>query len=1235
MLRKVFFLLFVLFAAAAWQTEHSNNVLFFAQSGNADSLLREKLKRKAEKQISILEDTGLQMMTERFDPSDPVFRKLKSESLSLFAYKNKCLVFWSDNITQPYNFPADTIIQKRILRNSGGWYQMLSKKEGALEYYCFYRFYREYPVSNEFFTRMFSSDLGFHYQPEEFILQGTQEKQGNYTVVTDLPGMDQKSHSSHFRAKRTEILYLFSVLCFIVFAAAFAGKNATFNTRLFVLLLSGFGSIFNILAYTDVILLHKRQNALFSPELAAFSPFIPSLGHALLLTVSILLILVFIHQSLQHLLRNDRIRRVWTYLPASLILWTSVAFTVLTLLPAYIMHARVNYDFKYLTNVTEFTLIGLFTVFLFVLIILLINRIVAMMFSHRFEKRTFAAIHLITGAAVLAWAFFSRHENGFLILCLSLYGFILPFWVFFIQKLQFRHLMAVSLLSAAMFAVQFEQVNSYKEQENRKLFAAKLIAKEDLELELKLREIENKMVKASAIDSFFKTNIKNQSDLLLNFTDKYFQEVSRHYQVELMRYDSFGRDIGQNKLKFTYVNSLYNRSTNKSISNYFLFIEDLHFLGAYLAKFEICPADRNIGYVFLMLSPKLKSDQQNLDYFFSRDEVYRQPDEQYTYALYQSGQLVKSLGSFPYFLEDAERYTNIEDETFIRVNGYSQLLKKVNEDILVFVSLRLPTFNQIFTVFTFLLFCFIMIPVLVYLALYIVIMFLGLFPENHIVLKVHDLLTAYLRMPNINKLYLETKIRISFLLMAVLICSVVVYFTIQNVNKSFRENQNVMIEKRMSKIVSELELGHSKKEALPLNNLIRHLAGTNEVDINLYQLDGTLYLTSNSRLFSEGWISPFMHPVAYHALIRKKQHNFRQYDRLGNLEYVSYYHTVFDENHQLMGYVHIPYFSRSIDLKDEFSAYLGSLLNMSTLLLMISLLIASYIGRSLVRPLNLMIESLSRIKPGGHNREIAWHGNDEIGQLVLQYNTMLKKLEESTDKLARSEREGAWKEMAKQVAHEIKNPLTPMKLHLQHLQLAINRNDEHIREKVASISQMLIEQIDQMSRMAEEFSNFAKMPLAVPERCNLNALVEYTVSLFRSQNDLEIQYSSFEKEIIVMVDRDQMIRVLTNIMKNALQAVKDGETCRMSVQVSLQGKFARISVSDNGRGIEEALREKIFQPNFSTKNSGMGLGLAICKKIIEQVNGWITFESEVNKGTTFHVFIPVVTEQKASETDVT
>jgi two-component system nitrogen regulation sensor histidine kinase NtrY len=230
----------------------------------------------------------------------------------------------------------------------------------------------------------------------------------------------------------------------------------------------------------------------------------------------------------------------------------------------------------------------------------------------------------------------------------------------------------------------------------------------------------------------------------------------------------------------------------------------------------------------------------------------------------------------------------------------------------------------------------------------------------------------------------------------------------------------------------------------------------------------------------------------------------------------------------------------------------------------------------------------------------------------------------STEKLAQSEREGAWKEMAKQVAHEIKNPLTPMKLHLQHLQMAINRQDADLPEKVKKITQILIEQIDQLSKMAEEFSSFAQMPIAILEVCNISEILTSVVHLFKIQSGIEINYTIHDKNALAYIDKDQLQRVFTNILKNAQQAAKEDTLCQIDVELSVQNQTIAIDFKDNGKGISIELKDKIFMPNFSTKTSGMGLGLSICKKIIENVNGTITFESELNVGTTFYIVLPLV-----------
>jgi nitrogen fixation/metabolism regulation signal transduction histidine kinase len=264
------------------------------------------------------------------------------------------------------------------------------------------------------------------------------------------------------------------------------------------------------------------------------------------------------------------------------------------------------------------------------------------------------------------------------------------------------------------------------------------------------------------------------------------------------------------------------------------------------------------------------------------------------------------------------------------------------------------------------------------------------------------------------------------------------------------------------------------------------------------------------------------------------------------------------------------------------------------------------------------------VKLGLPNSPIEWQHNDEIGLLISQYNKMILELEESSARLAEGERQGAWKEMAKQVAHEIKNPLTPMKLSLQHLQYAIQRKDEQLEEKIKKTTELLITQIDSLSAMAEEFSSFAKMPEPRMEKTDLSVVLDSVIHLFEKEENVVFDVVSLPQETYVMADQHQLGRVFTNILKNAVQAIP--EDCKGLIRIRANTTDSRvvISIEDNGSGIPETLRKQIFSPNFSTKNSGMGLGLAISKRIVELFGGNIDFQSVEGKGTTFFVQLPLM-----------
>ena len=235
---------------------------------------------------------------------------------------------------------------------------------------------------------------------------------------------------------------------------------------------------------------------------------------------------------------------------------------------------------------------------------------------------------------------------------------------------------------------------------------------------------------------------------------------------------------------------------------------------------------------------------------------------------------------------------------------------------------------------------------------------------------------------------------------------------------------------------------------------------------------------------------------------------------------------------------------------------------------------------------------------------------------------MLAELEKSADLLAKSEREGAWREMAKQVAHEIKNPLTPMKLSIQHLQRALKDNSPDIKELTEKISGRLIEQIDNLSNIATAFSDFAKMPQGEFVKIDIEPILLSTVELFRESENVEINLSYPDKECIVYGDKEQLMRVFTNIIKNSTQAIPDSKRGIIDIQVIEKSTHYLISIKDNGVGIPEEKRTHIFEPNFTTKSSGTGLGLAICKNIIERMNGRISFESEVNEYSVFYIQLP-------------
>lgn len=327
-----------------------------------------------------------------------------------------------------------------------------------------------------------------------------------------------------------------------------------------------------------------------------------------------------------------------------------------------------------------------------------------------------------------------------------------------------------------------------------------------------------------------------------------------------------------------------------------------------------------------------------------------------------------------------------------------------------------------------------------------------------------------------------------------------------------------------------------------------------------------------------------------------------------------------------MGFLQLPYFEKQKERSREISGFLSALLNSYVLLFALAVFLTAFISSRITQPLSLIQERMAGVRLGRKNEPIRYETKDEIGQLVDEYNRMLKELSDSADRLAQGEREGAWREMARQVAHEIKNPLTPMKLSVQHLQRAWKEHRDDREAMTEKMAQTLIQQIDTLSAIATEFSNFAQMPKAEPVIVDIQQILDQSIDLFRKSSEHEFRYDGTEGAVFVKADPAQLNRVFSNLLKNAVQAIPPERQGHIEVGLKSLDGYAVVTVQDDGIGITEEQRSSIFVPNFTTKSGGTGLGLAMVKNIVEQAGGNVGFESTPGAGTLFTIRFPLTDE---------
>ncbi|MGV3656707.1 MAG: ATP-binding protein, partial [Chitinophagaceae bacterium] len=411
--------------------------------------------------------------------------------------------------------------------------------------------------------------------------------------------------------------------------------------------------------------------------------------------------------------------------------------------------------------------------------------------------------------------------------------------------------------------------------------------------------------------------------------------------------------------------------------------------------------------------------------------------------------------------------------------------------------------------------------------------------------------------------------------------------------------------------------------ALIMQNLVDRVAANNGVDVNLYDPYGNVVYKSEAEVFDMGVLSTKMHPKAFYHLKRQQQVQYLQNENMSSLRFQSIYRAVRDQEGTTRYYLNIPFYTSEFELEQEISNFLVAIINLNAFVFLIAGTIAVVITNRITRSFSVIGDKMKAITLGRTNEEIEWKRNDEIGELIKQYNKMVRQLEQSAEALAKSEREGAWREMARQVAHEIKNPLTPMKLSIQYLQKAITNGQPNVKELTTNVASTLIEQIDHLSKIAADFGRFANIGNRNLEIFDLHTVLESLKDLYSSNPDVNLVWRKVDEEVTVEADRTHMNRLFTNLLTNAIDACSSRKHCRIEIIEKLKDDSILVQVKDNGEGIPEEMQPKIFTPNFTTKSSGTGLGLAICKSIVEQAGGDIWFETAQGTGSSFYVQLPL------------
>ncbi len=1146
-----------------------------------------------------------------------LFSLAEKNNISIIEYVDNKLVYWSDNeFDVPVVF-ADSLVTKPLVFLENGWFMTKTIQAGNEKILGLLRLHTDYSFENNIIRSGFPGKFKMPDNIRLSLEKGASSyhvfnKEGNFLFSLIFPEI------------KGSTLFLLIPLC--LWAGAFV-VLILFTFRLVRILvvkrkvavavsLSFF--IFSAI-YIFILLTGKPlaifQTELFSPYRFTLNSFIPSLGHMVVLSILVAAFsTILFHYMPVRKLKDTAGAQDYVILSVLLIAGALIISLYHWLFSELISISNINFETYKVLELNMFSAAGFASMFLLLLLpVLFLSKIFRSLKQFGFRDVILADL------TSLVIPLFFYYKYPAVLFPLALFYFILVISLWYLMKGKtgmFNMTVIFSLISGFYFLYFITTLSEKKITDDIKIQAVSFSTENDPEAEALLLDMWPAIQKDTALSNMMRTNFfdKDSFDKISNYLQEtYFTGFWQNYHFSLVLcQNDQPLQVADEKYQdcFSFFDEMIRRNGHKLTGTDFYFIDNQGGRSHYLGKiFYKSPENKTNGLFIELYSDidiftpgysELLLDKRYHGYAGLKD---------YSFAKYINGELVLRTEGFPFDKTDAEYVDKFSDFRIFKTDGFKHVLYK-NGNATVIISRPELTAGDIIISFAYI-FAFILLC--------------------------SNLIILLIQRPSVKGVIIfnfRQKLQLSYigilLFSFALIGIVVAYLTISQYRTKHYEN----IKEKLNSVYLELDSKLSNEKYLSpdwkgsgyssLNELLIKLSNVFNTDINLYNLNGFLIATSRQEIFYRDLTSQRINNMAFTSLDHQAKSEYYQKERIGKLEYLSAYIPFFNTDNQVIAYLNIPYFRMQSVLAKEISNLIVAVTNFTLLLIVITMGLAVFISGRLTSPLAMLGEGLATVGVGRKSEHLTYKGNDEIGQLVKQYNRMVDEIEESSHKLANSEREYAWREMAKQIAHEIKNPLTPMKLNVQQLLKSWNDKIPGFEKTIERFTKNQIEYIDNLSSIASAFSSFAKMPATNPVEVNILDQIRITLELFKNTDNVTFRvHWPHESKIVIYADKEQLNGIFSNLIKNGIQSIPPEREGIIALNLEVKGDKVLISVTDNGSGIPASLRKNLFTPNFTTKTSGMGLGLSIAKKYIESANGRIWFESEVDKGSVFYFELPV------------